>query len=139
MLRSTIKNQISEKDQLVLQTNHNFFIRTAIANVAKIIIATVILVGVIVLLSIIMTEEAKNVTTSSDLSKLTPFYIFMILSYLVYLAYFIATVSEIVTLYKKSNQVENKILGTFGQVKTASKPIVASKTTIDEYKNDEDL
>lgn len=105
MLRTTIDKNISPKEQLVLQTNHNFFIRTVFANIAKIVIASIILAAVVIVAYII------DITDNTNSNSATPIFTVLAIAYIVYAIYFIATVSEIVTLYKKSTAIENEILG----------------------------
>ena len=136
MLRTTITKNHTEKDKLVLMTNQNFFIRTAIANVAKIILASIILAGIIIVLSLIGTNV---VVSSTDTTSPIILYAFMIISYIVYLAYFIATISEIVTLYKKSTAIENQILGgenPSSETKTKLEPTPIKPSEKEDEEND---
>ena len=138
MLRTNISKNISPKEQLILQTNHNFFIRTAIANVAKIVIASIILAVVVVATYAI---SAATITYATSSAVTTPILAILMISYIVYAIYFIATVSEIITLYKKSTAIENNILGADESVdKSKTSTIISTKqTNPTPTGNDEDL
>ncbi len=128
MLHTNIENQISKEDQLVLQCNQNYFIRTAIANVAKVILATAIYTGLLVL---IINISAANAASSKSDAEAT--IVFLVLSSLVYIVYFFATVSEVVGLYKQSTNIENQILGTSKSAATKKTP---TKSTTNNIKDD---
>lgn len=138
MLRTDISKNISPKEQLILQTNHNFFIRTTLANVAKIVIASIILAVVVVATYAI---SAATITYATSSAVTTPILTILMISYIVYAIYFIATVSEIITLYKKSTAIENNILGADESVdKSKTSTIISTKqTNPTPTGNDEDL
>ena len=138
MLRTSISKNISPKEQLILQTNHNFFIRTTLANVAKIVIASIILAVVVVATYAI---SAATITYATSSAVTTPILTILMISYIVYAIYFIATVSEIITLYKKSTAIENNILGADESVDKSktSATISTKQTNPTPTENDEDL
>ena len=138
MLRTDISKNISPKEQLILQTNHNFFIRTTLANVAKIVIASIILAVVVVATYAI---SVATITYATSSAVTTPILTILMISYIVYAIYFIATVSEIITLYKKSTAIENNILGADESVdKSKTSTIISTKqTNPTPTGNDEDL
>ena len=101
MLRTELEKEPSVKNRLVLQYNHNFFVRTAIANFAKIAIA-----------SIIYAISVTAIVNFLPISSFNYSGTIIFISSIAYLVYFLSTLSEIVTLYKKSTTIENRILGT---------------------------
>ena len=123
MLRTTFSKKLSQKDEIVIQTNHNYFIRTAIATIAKILLAGVVTVGVVYLISLLGTA------TKADSGTL----IFMlILTYIAYIVFFIVNVAGLVNLYNKSNEIESMLLGDRIVYKSKSTPTVIDTEYDDE-------
>lgn len=144
MLRQTLTKLPTEKDQIILQTNHNYFVRTAIAAVARILLAGFIAAAVVLAAVLIGVANASSATSLAAASGyMSAAYFIIGLVGLAYLIYVIVKITEISNLYAMSTKIENKILGSVqapqSNNKLAAKPSLESEESQKISSDEEDI
>lgn len=111
MLRTTIKKPVTQKEALVLQTNHNYFVRITVTNICKLvlvaIITSIIVYAVAAFLPEIITSIVKLHSYYVGIITVTVILVCLVL----YLTYFIVTIYEILSIHKKILKIEEELLG----------------------------
>ncbi len=110
MLRTTYTKKISQKDEVVLQTNHNYFIRAAIAAVAKVCLASCIMFALTFVVSLIVLPSSTSTANAASDSAMTLTLITLIFSFAL-VVYIIVVAANLLSTYKKSNEIESSIFG----------------------------
>ncbi len=101
MLRTTYTRKLSQKDELILKTNHNFFVRAAIATLARITVASFLLCCAIFLIALIAAASKIDANVITLIN---------IVLYLALFIYIIAAALNLLTVYKRLNEIESSIL-----------------------------
>lgn len=139
MLHNHITKSISEQDKLALETNHNYFVRTAIVDVAKLILASLIYAAITIVCSYIAAASATTSAVSkaaSDASQLSAVIGFVSL---IYLVYFIVIVGSLISLYKNNQLIENNILGSTPTKNVSSASAKNNNRDQDQNQDEDDL
>ena len=105
---SSIDKTISQKDALIIQTNHNEFVRTAIASIAEIILVNIIvatIAGIIIASILFFVENHYYDYIQTKLIWLT-----VAVASVFSTVYLVVTIRGIIKLYKKTAEIEEQIL-----------------------------
>jgi hypothetical protein len=111
MVRAKINKSISHDKEILLMTNHNFFVRDVITHCAKIAIASAIFAGLYIVSTVMFNYFMSTRTFSRNAESYTTAYImWMILFAIFFLAYLCYEAHEIIKTYKEVAKIENDIL-----------------------------
>ena len=112
MLRTKITKPISQDKEILLMTNHNFFIRTAIVCVAKNVIASVIFLSLYEVSTVVFNNIVIKIRTPSKAENFHNMYhIWIFIIAVNFLAYFCYEIYKIIKTHKEVTEIENGILG----------------------------
>lgn len=103
----------NDKQLAVLITNHNYFVRTVITEVVKLIL-TGILIWIALMIGAVYVELSSETSTlySTGTDTVAMFCAFIMIVLVVgYIAFLIVSVTKILKLHKTVTKVENKVLG----------------------------
>ncbi len=102
----------NDKQLAVLITNHNYFVRTVITEVVKLIL-TGILIWIALMIGAVYVELSSETSTLYSTTDTVAMFCAFIMIVLVvgYIAFLIVSVTKILKLHKTVTKVENKVLG----------------------------
>ena len=103
----------NDKQLAVLITNHNYFVRTVITEVAKLLLTGVLVWIALVICTVFLefsTDSSTLYSANVDATGMLCAFI-MIVLLVGYIAFLIVSVTKILKLHKTVTKVENKVLG----------------------------
>ena len=111
MLRDKINKTVSHDKEIILMTNHNYFIRAAIVCVAKIAIASVVFGSLYAISTLFYNYEITSTKSTSSITQSSGIYgMWLFILAITFLVYFCREISKIVEIHRIASKIEDEIL-----------------------------